>query len=120
MPQRYAWLVAALLPVLCQIPLSVLPVWAATLLLGGYIAKDHILRWVALGWIASVLFPATPLIMVAVSGAMLKGYRSCIYAVLFGITLCFLSISGLFMNTGFLLIVIGCSFTLIGGHSESN
>lgn len=103
----YSWILVATLPFLFQLPLSVTPVWAMGLIVGGLIANKHILRWIALAWILSIFFPLMPLLLLACCGMLLMGWRQCIYAAVLGSTLILIPILGELKNMGTLLIITG-------------
>ena len=103
----YLWIIVACLPLLFQLPSSNIPVWALGLMFGGWIANKHILRWVALAWIVSVIFCPFPFLLLACCGALLKNWRDCLYAALLGSILSLIHIPGEFMNIGAVLIILG-------------
>ncbi len=108
----YLWIIVACIPFIFQLPLTMVPVWAIGLIGGWWIANKYVLRWVALAWGVSVFFPAMPLLLLACCGALMNGWRQCIYAALLGSVLCLITSQGILNNTGSVLIVIGLALTI--------
>lgn len=104
---KYLWIIVACIPFLFQLPSSSIPIWALGLVLGGWIANRHPIRWIALAWIVSVFFPAMPILLLACCGAFLKNWRDCLYAGLLGVALSMIHIPGEFKNIGTIFIIVG-------------
>lgn len=101
------WLVASILPALWQPPVAGAIAWGLAILLGGLIARGQLLRWVALGWIASLAIPGAPFLAIAASGAIAKEGRHVVYAAVLGTGLCLLGLPQVLLNAGTLLILAG-------------
>lgn len=101
------WLVAGVLPVLWHPSPAGAIAWAVAVLVGGLVARAHVLRWVALGWIAWVLVPAAPLLAVAASGAVARDARGCGIAAVLGAGLCLLGLPEVVTTAGTLLVLAG-------------
>ena len=102
-----SWLVAGLLPAFWQPSIAGAIAWGVAVLLGGYVARGRPLRWVAIGWIASVVIPGTPLLAIAAGGTIANKRRDCVCAALLGTGLCLLDIPDVALNAGTLVILIG-------------
>ncbi len=103
----FLWLMVAFIPVLFRLPETAVPVWSLGLVLGGWIANKHPLRWIALAWIIAIFFPQMPFLILACSGVLLQNWRNCIYAALLGFVISLMPIPGEFLNTGTILIGVG-------------
>ena len=106
---KYLWIIVACIPLLFQSPSASIHIWALGLVLGGWIANIHPIRWIALAWIISVIFPSMPFLLLACCGALLKNWRDCLYAGLLGVALTMIYIPGELKNIGFIFIVVGLS-----------
>lgn len=104
---RFLWIPVATMPLFFQLSMSNVPIWALGLILGGWIANKHPLRWIALAWIIAVFFPAMPFLLLACCGVLLRNWKDCIYAALLGSALSIIPIPGEFMHMGMVLIIIG-------------
>ncbi len=106
------WLVAGILPVLWQPSVFGAIAWGAAMVVGGFIAREQPLRWIALGWIAWAAIPGAPFLAIAASGTVAGDRRNCVYAALFGSGLCLLALPDVGLSAGTLLIYEGCVATL--------
>lgn len=104
---RFLWMIVASIPLLFQLPSANVHVWALGLVIGGWIANKHPLRWIALAWLISVFFPPMPFLVLACSGVLLKNWKDCVYAALLGSVLTLIPIPGGFKNIGAVLIIVG-------------
>ncbi len=103
----FLWVIVACIPLLFRLPVSDVPVWSLGLVLGGWIANKHPLRWIALAWLIAVFFPQMPFLILACSGVLLQNWKDCMYAALLGFVVSFISVPGEFLNTGTILIIVG-------------
>ena len=104
---KYLWIIVACIPFLFQLPSSSVYIWALGLILGGWIANKHPIRWIALAWIVSVFFPSMPFLLLACSGAFLKNWRDCLYAGLLGFSISMIHIPVELKNVGAIFIIVG-------------
>ncbi len=104
---RYLWIIVACIPLLLNLPSSNVPIWALGLVIGGWVANKHPLRWIALAWLISVFFPPMSFLVLACCGVLLKNWKDCIYAALLGSILILIPIPEGFRNIGVVLVVVG-------------
>jgi hypothetical protein len=103
----YLWIVVACMPLLFQLPSTAVPIWALILVIGGWIAHKHPLRWIALAWLTSIFFPGIPFLLIAGCGVLLKNWRDCMYAAILGSALALMPVPGEFRNIGTIFIIVG-------------
>lgn len=104
---KILWIIVACIPFLFQSPSSSIHIWAIGLVLGGWIANTHPIRWIALAWLIAVFFPLMPFLLLACCGVILKNWRDCLYAGLLGSTLSMIHIPDEFKNIGVIFIIVG-------------
>ena len=101
-------IVAAMLPLLCQISLQTVLIWAIAIIAGSIIAREYAIRWVAIGWIVHVLFPGLPFLLVAASGNIARNWQSCIVTASIGVIIFALELPVYRTGLAPLLLGIGC------------
>ncbi len=110
------WIVAAWIPVLCDLPLRGCLAWAGALLVGALVTSERPLRWVAIAWAAAVAVPTTSLFGIAVTGSMTRSWAHQVLAAGLGVVLVLFLPYGL-RNVGFLLFVTSLAVIVSGRRS---
>ncbi len=105
------WLLAGLLPAVAGAPPAAVLAWAAALLAGALVAATPT-RWVAVGWLAAVLVPGTPALVVAAAGLLIGRGRDRLLAATGGALLGLATLPPLGLRAGALLIAAGALATL--------
>ncbi len=106
-----AWLVAGLLPGAWGGPPAVVLAWVAALLAGAFITSVRPVRWVAIGWLAAVLVPGTPLSAVAAGGLLGGDARGRVRAAACGAVIGLAALPPLSLRAGALLFLAGLAMT---------
>ena len=86
--------------------------WSGALVVGAVLAHAHLLRWLAVGWIAATVFPGVGLLGVAAGGSMSQTWRAQLKAAALGAVLGLLALPGVLREAGPLLLVAACALAI--------
>jgi len=75
-----AWVVAGIAPVVAFASFYGVLACAVAVAVGAFVARSFAIRWVALGWVTSVVVPGVPLSTVAASGTVADQRKRQLYA----------------------------------------
>ncbi len=107
-----AWIVAGMLPALSGAGTVEVLAWSAALVVGAVVAHAHLLRWLAVGWIASAVIPGVGMVGVAAGGSMSHAWQAQLKAAALGAVLGLVPLPGVLLEAGPLLLVAACALAI--------